>query len=332
MGAQRIINPEISIIVPIWNDAESVSVFVNTIVGLLEKTVDYEIIFCVDPSSDETEELIRSLASKESRIKAIFFATKAGQPASTLAGLRHARGQACIVIDVDLQDPPELLPKMIDYWRQGESLVIPRRVSRSGEPISKKLTASIGYAFLSKFGTSRIPKNTGDFRLMDRVVVERVLALRESHVFLRGLVGLVNVKPRFIDFIRPPRRHGRTKYNRWFGGVRSGLNGIVSYSHALLDSIIILGFLLAFFSFALGTRYVIYKLGGNEVPPGNAQLFAMVTFIGGVQLVSIGVVGLYIGSIFDEVKMRPRWVIADTIGITDIDPFDFSRTGRFMEG
>jgi glycosyltransferase involved in cell wall biosynthesis len=318
---------EISIVVPIWNDAESIQPFLNELEKfILEETKRYEIIFCVDPSTDNTEMQVKNLVQRDKRIRALFFATRAGQPASTMAGLAHASGEAVIVIDVDLQDPVELIPIMIQNWRKGASLVLPRRISRSGEPLSKRLTAAIGYSFLNRFGHIPIPKNTGDFRLMDRRLVERVLALRETHVFLRGLVAVADQKPVLIDFIRPPRPKGETKYNKWFGGVRSGMNGIVSFSSALLDWIVVLGLILASISFFLGARLLLHKLTGHYVTPGNASLFVVVTFVGGMQLVGIGVIGLYIGRIFEEVKNRPRWYIRESLGLDSTDDLDFART------
>lgn len=322
---------EISIIVPIWNDEESIVPFIASLFASIKPEVsNFEVIFCADPSKDNTHQIIRELSLKDPRIKALFFATRVGQPASTMAGLAHCSGQAAIVIDVDLQDPIELLPTMIDLWRNGKKLIIPRRVSRSGEPMTKKLTAAIGYSFLSRFGNAPIPKNTGDFRLMDRSVIERVLSLRESHVFLRGLVAIVDQDPFLIDFVRPPRLIGKTKYNKWFGGIRSGLNGIVSYSTALLDFIIIIGLALATLSLIIGSKYLVYKVTGHYIPPGNTQLFVMVTFIGSMQLIAIGVMGLYVGRIFEEVKERPRWFVGEGIGFKNIDFTDSLRTQRMF--
>lgn len=324
---------EISVVVPIWNDEESIAPFIASLFASIKQEVsNFEVIFCADPSKDNTHQIIRELSLKDSRIKALFFATRVGQPASTIAGLAHCSGQAAIVIDVDLQDPIELLPTMIDLWRSGKKLIIPRRVSRSGEPLTKKLTAAIGYSFLSRFGNAPIPKNTGDFRLMDRSVIERVLSLRESHVFLRGLVAIVDQDPILIDFVRPPRPIGKTKYNKWFGGIRSGLNGIISYSTALLDFIIIIGLALAALSLIIGSKYLVYKVTGHYIPPGNTQLFVMVTFIGSMQLIAIGVMGLYVGRIFEEVKVRPRWFVGEGIGFKDIDFTDSLRTQRTFSG
>jgi len=318
---------EISIVVPIWNDTESIQPFLKELEDSISKeTKRYEVIFCVDPSTDGTEQQIKKLALVDKKIRALFFASRAGQSASTMAGLAHASGEAVIVIDVDLQDPVELIPLMIQHWRNGETLVLPRRISRSGEPLTKRLTAALGYAFLNRFGHIPIPKNTGDFRLMDRTLVRRVLALRESHIFLRGLVAVADQNPVLIDFDRPSRPKGRTKYNKWFGGIRSGMNGIVSFSSALLDGIVILGLVLASISFFLGFRLALYKISGNYIPPGNASLFVVVTFVGGMQLVGIGVIGLYIGRIFEEVKNRPRWYIRESIGLYSIDELDVARS------
>ena len=323
---------ELSVVVPIWNDEENIVPFLQQVEPLLESSSEnYEVIFCVDPSNDGTEITLKRICKANPRVKSIFFAARAGQPQSTLAGLKHSTGSAVIVIDVDLQDPPNLIPEMVAKWREGSTLVIPRRVSRSGEPISKRFTAAVGYSFLSKFGSAPIPKNTGDYRLMDRSIVRRVLSLPESHVFLRGLVGLVEQNPAFIEFVRPARLHGKTKYNKWFGGIKSGLNGIVSYSTALLDWLIIIGLLMASASFVIGFINIVYKLTGHSVVEGSTQLIAMVTFIGGMQLVGLGILGLYVGRIYEETKGRPRWFIRETIGISQVDLNDSIRSkARFI--
>jgi len=318
---------EVSVVVPVWNDIESINPFLIELEKhISEETSQYEVIFCVDPSTDGSEELIKSLAKKDKKLRALFFASRAGQASSTVAGLTHASGKAVIVIDVDLQDPVELIPRMIQHWRNGELLILPRRVSRSGEPFSKRLTAAIGYSFLNRFGHIPIPKNTGDFRLMDKSLVTKVLSMRESHIFLRGLVAVANQNPTFIDFIRPPRPKGHTKYNKWFGGIRSGINGIVSFSSALLDGIMLTGLALALISFFLGAKLALYKMTGHYIPPGNASLFVVVTFVGGMQLVGIGVIGLYIGRIYEEIKNRPRWFVRESIGIDTTDSLDMARS------
>jgi dolichol-phosphate mannosyltransferase len=315
---EQVKNAEISIVVPIWNDAEAIDPFLFNLKANLKGVEDnYEVIFVADPSQDHTVEKIEEIVSSDLKVKGIFMASRAGQPASTLAGISAASGSAVIVTDVDLQDPTELIPEMIGKWRQGSKLIIPRRRSRTGEPLTKKLTATLGYAFLSKYGHTNIPKNTGDFRLMDRSIVDRLLQLPETHIFLRGMVALVSSNPEFIEFDRPGRPIGKTKYNKWFGGIRSGLNGIVSFSSALLDFIMVTGVVLALFAFFLGAKMIIYKIAGGYVPSGSAQLFAMVTFVGGMQLIAIGVVGLYVGRIFEETKNRPRWMIERTLGFVN---------------
>lgn len=327
-------NPiELSVVVPVWNDVDAVGPFLIEVrKAISEVAPKYEIIFCVDPSSDGTEAEIRRFATKDKKIKALFFASRSGQAASTMAGLVHSVGNAVIVMDVDLQDPVELIPTMVARWRQGSQLVLPRRSSRFGEPITKRATAAIGYTFLNKFGLVTIPKNTGDFRLMDRAVVQRVLALRESHVFLRGLVAMTGPKPEFIDFVRPPRPRGDTKYNKWFGGIRAGLDGIVSFSNALLDAIMIFGILISGISVLLGLKFLIQKLTGQNIPEANTLVFVVVTFIGGIQLFSLGIIGMYVGRIFQEVKNRPRWYIGESLGLGKIDKYDIARSNSKAVG
>ena len=317
---------EISLVVPVWNDATAIEKFIAKIIPILESvTKNYEVIFAADPSPDDTKSVILSAAKKSKKIKAIFMASRAGQPASSLAGISISKGLAVIVMDVDGQDPPELIPELIRFWRKGHNLVIPRRISRTGEPWSKRLTAALGYEFLKRFAHTPIPKNTGDYRLMDRSVVDRLLEFPESHIFLRGMVAQVAHSPTFVDFERPARKDGETKYNKWFGGIRSGLNGIVSFSSALLDGIMLIGFALAAISFILGLRLIIFKFRGGYVADGNASLFAVVTFVGGMNLIAIGVVGLYVGRIFEEVKRRPRWMIESAVGIEGLPDASKSR-------
>jgi dolichol-phosphate mannosyltransferase len=184
---------EISVVVPIWNDAATIKPFLSAVTNSLNsRTSNYEIIFCVDPSKDNTKKILKSASAADPRIKALFFGSRAGQAGSSMAGLRHAVGKAVIVIDADLQDPVELIPQMIDMWKSGSKLIIPRRKSRTGEPFTKKMTAALGYAFLDKFGNAPIPRYTGDYRLMDKSVVEKAkqmysLGFTSVCVYLGGM-------------------------------------------------------------------------------------------------------------------------------------------------
>jgi len=319
--------PEISVVVPVLNDEAAIRLFVselNQVLGALD--INFEVIFCVDPSTDGTEGQLAELVRNNSRIKAIFFANRVGQGAATLAGMMHAKGRAILIMDVDLQDPPSLIPEMIQLWRQGNLHVLPRRTTRSGEPISKVLTAKLGYWFLGKFSNTNIPANTGDFRLFDASFLEAFRTISESHVFLRGFFSQIDSNPSIIEFNRPARSAGNSKYNKWFGSFKSAMDGLLSYSTALLGLSTWLGFILATTSFLFGIAFVLLKILGANFPVGWVTLILAVMFIGGIQLFSLGVLGMYVGRIFQEIKRRPRWNILKAYGITDLDRFDETRS------
>ena len=176
----------ISFVVPVWNDESAMEIFANKMICLLNGIeYDYEVIFCVDPYPDNTKEKILNLFEKNNKIKAIFFSKRIGQSASTMAGLANSKGSAVIIMDVDLQDPIELIPKMLTLWEEGNNHVLPQRISRSGEPITKSITATLGYLFLKIFSKTHIPMNTGDFRLLDRKLVNHLISFKE----FRSTVG-----------------------------------------------------------------------------------------------------------------------------------------------
>jgi dolichol-phosphate mannosyltransferase len=311
---------EISLVIPVFNDKNSVEKFLPIAMKHLEQiTNNYEIIFCVDPSTDGTIELIENFCRENQKIKLIEFSVRVGQPAATMAGLANSNSQAVIIMDVDQQDPIDLIPKMVELWRNGNNHILPRRLSRSGEPFTKVATAYLGYKFLDKFGHVRIPRNTGDFRLIDNKIVLEILKFKESHIFLRGLVALIDDKPIFLEFDRPKRAIGETKYNKWFGGISSGMNGVLSFSTAFLEFITFIGFIISIFSLFFGINFMIQKILGKDIPFGQTQIFIGITFLGGINLISLGVIGSYIGRIFNEVKERPRWIIKSRIGF-DSEP------------
>jgi dolichol-phosphate mannosyltransferase len=272
-------------------------------------TEDYEIIFALDPSPDRTEEAILEARASDPRIKLLKFSRRFGQPMATLAGMQYSRGDAVIVMDVDLQDPPELITEMIAKWREGYDVVLPQRRQRTGEPWLKKLVSAIGYKVINRIAEVRIPPNTGDFRLMTRRVVDELVRLKECHGFLRGMVAVVGFKQVLIPFDRPARFAGDTNYNRFLGSLRIGFNGIFCFSTYALSLSTLLGFVIAGFSFLLMAVYLFYKLMGWEILWGNPTLVILITFLGGVQLISVGILGEYIGRIYEEVRDRPRFIV-----------------------
>jgi dolichol-phosphate mannosyltransferase len=274
-----------------------------------EITQDYEIIFSMDPSPDRTEEVVLAERAQDDRIKLLKFSRRFGQPMATLAGMEYSRGDAVIVMDVDLQDPPELIHEMIKKWREGYDVVLPQRRARTGEPWLKKLVASSGYKVINKIADVKIPPNTGDFRLMTRRVILEVVKLKESHGFLRGMVAVVGFKQCLIPFDRPARFAGETNYNRFFGSLRIGFNGIFCFSTYALTLSTQLGFITAMASFIIAMAYLVMKLAGFPFPIGNPTMVILILFMGGIQLISVGILGEYIGRIYEEVRSRPKFIV-----------------------
>jgi glycosyltransferase involved in cell wall biosynthesis len=300
----------LSIVVPVYKEEKNIPEFLRRLQPILAPlTEDYEIIFSLDPSPDRTEDVILEHRARDPRIKLLKFSRRFGQPMATLAGLEYSRGQAVIVMDVDLQDPPELVADMLAKWREGYDVVLPQRRERTGEPWLKKLVASTGYKVINKIADVRIPPNTGDFRLMSRRVVSEIVRLKESHGFLRGMVAVVGFKQVLIPFDRPARFAGETNYNRFLGSLRIGFNGIFCFSTYALTLSTQLGFLIAGVSFLIALAYLVMKLCGFPFPLGNPTMVILILFLGGIQLISVGILGEYIGRIYEEVRARPKFIV-----------------------
>jgi dolichol-phosphate mannosyltransferase len=301
----------LSIVVPVYKEADNIPEFLRRVQPILSPlTEDYEIIFSMDPSPDRTEEVILAHREQDQRIKLLKFSRRFGQPMASLAGLEYSRGDAVIVMDVDLQDPPELIGEMVAKWREGYDVVLPQRRARTGEPWLKKLIAATGYRIINKIADVGIPPNTGDFRLMSRRVVLELVRLKESHGFLRGMVAVVGFKQALIPFDRPARFAGETNYNRFFGSLRIGFNGIFCFSTYALTLSTMMGFLLAGGSLLVAFLYLLAKLTAIiPFPPGNPTIVILVLFMGGIQLISIGILGEYIGRIYEEVRARPKFIV-----------------------
>ena len=306
---------QLSIIVPVYREEKNIPEYLSHIRPILEAvTADYEIIFALDPSPDRTEEIILEARARDQRIKLLKFSRRFGQPMATLAGMQYSTGAAVIVMDVDLQDPPELVGTMVAKWREGYDVVLPQRRHRTGEPWIKKLVSAVGYKVINKIADVQIPSNTGDFRLMSRRVVDELVKLKESHGFLRGMVAVVGFRQIIIPFDRPARFAGETNYNRFFGSLRIGFNGIFCFSTYALQLSTLMGFVIAGFSFLLMGVYLFYKLMGWTILWGNPTLVILVSFLGGIQLISVGILGEYIGRIYEEVRARPKFIVERTAG------------------
>jgi dolichol-phosphate mannosyltransferase len=234
---------------------------------------------------------------------------------ATIAGMEYSKGDAVIVMDVDLQDPPELITQMVEKWREGYDIVLPQRVARTGEPWIKKMVSSVGYRIINKVANIEIPPNTGDFRLMSRRVVQEVVRLKECHGFLRGMVALVGFKQTILPFHRPGRFAGETNYNRFMGSLRIGFNGIFCFSDYALTLSSQMGFLIAGLSFLVALIYLVMKLAGVTFPLGNPTVVILVLLLGGIQLISVGILGEYIARVYEEVKQRPKYIVERKEGL-----------------
>ena len=305
----------ISVVVPVYKEEGNVPEFITRIVEILSTLTErYEVIFCMDPSPDRTEAVILEHRAKDSRVKLLKFSRRFGQPMATLAGLQFSRGDAVIVMDVDLQDPPELITSMVNKWQEGYDVVYARRRTREGETAVKRFISWAGYKLINKVAEVNIPPNTGDFRLMSRRVIDEINRLKECHGFLRGMVALVGFNQTSILFDRPARFAGHGKYNRFLGSFRIGLNGVVCFSNYLLTITSQIGFLIAGLSFLIGVGYALMKVFGFPFPLGNPTIVVLILFMGGIQLISVGILGEYIARIYEEVKGRPKFIVDRAYG------------------
>jgi dolichol-phosphate mannosyltransferase len=307
----------LSIVVPVYNEEQTLPKFLTTIRPVLaEVTEDYEIIFVADPCTDRTVELIREEHERDPRVKLLLYSRRFGQPAATIGGMTFATGEAIIPIDCDLQDPPRLIPEMVRLWRAGNKVVIPQRTSREGENLIKRMVAYVGYWVINRIAIVPIPRNTGDFRLLDRRVAREIVKLQESHGFLRGLTSIVGFKTVLVPFDRDARVGGKGKYNRLTGSLKIGFNGIVAFSDSLLRLMVVVGISMAALALfavpvvALAKAYNVYRFA-----QGLATMCILMLFLGGVQLVGMGLLGAYVGRTYEETKRRPKFIIDEALGL-----------------
>jgi glycosyltransferase involved in cell wall biosynthesis len=304
--------PEISIVAPAYNEQDSVDAFYDRVSHVLKQAgVTSEIIFINDGSTDSTLEKMIALSERDARVVVIDLSRNFGKEIALTAGLDIVRGQAAIPIDVDLQDPPELIPALIAKWRAGFQVVNARRRNRKGETVMKKATASAFYKLMNQLHRqSALPANVGDFRLLDRKALDAVSTMRERHRFMKGLFTVVGFRQAFVEYDRDPRYGGRTSFNYWKLWNFS-LEGITSFTTLPLRLSGYAGLMVAMLSFAYGMYVLVKALFLGDPVAGFPTLFVTITFIGGVQLLCLGVIGEYLGRIFNETKNRPLYFIND---------------------
>jgi dolichol-phosphate mannosyltransferase len=306
---------DISVVVPVYQEEGNIQPFLARLRPVLESISDrWEILFCLDPCPDRTEAVVREAGEQDRRVKLVVFSRRFGQPAATLAGIALCRGETCVVIDVDLQDPPELVRDLYAKLQEGYEVVYAKRRSRKGETWLKMFVSWVGYGIINRLGEVEIPRNTGDFRIMSRRVVDQLKGLSEGHGFLRGLVAYVGFPQAFVEYDRDPRLAGAGNYNRFLGSLKIGLNGLISFGSRPLQLMSLLGLLVVGMSFLLGAWYVTEKLAGFELTAG-LPIAVLVTFFSGVQLLSLGLMGEYVGRIYDEVKRRPKYIVHRTANL-----------------
>ena len=301
---------KLSIVVPVFNEEKNIKTFLKRITETISKIeLDYEIIFVLDPSDDNTENEIIESISNNKNIKLIVLSRRFGQPAATMAGIHNSSGDLCVIIDCDLQDPPELIFDMYSKILEGNDVVYAKRIKRKGETFIKKIISKVGYQIIEKISDVKIPRDTGDYRIITKKIINDLKELKETNAFLRGLVAYVGYKQAFVEYERDERQSGKSKYNKYLGSLKIAFNGIFGFSSKPLFLMSLIGFVFAFISFFIGIYYVYQKITNPFITPGLSSTILMITFFSGIQLLGLGLLGEYIGRIYDEVKNRPNFII-----------------------
>ncbi|HUS93779.1 MAG TPA: glycosyltransferase family 2 protein [Patescibacteria group bacterium] len=301
----------ISIVVPVYNEEEVLPELHRRVSQAMDKTGEqWELILVDDGSIDRSAEVIQSLNHLDARVKGITFSRNFGFQEAVTAGLTHARGDAVVLSDADLQDPPETIPEMLSKWREGNDVVYGIRAQRVGETWFKKITAMVFYRTIHRITSVNIPLDTGDFRLMDRRVVDSILKMPERNRFLRGMVPWVGYKQIGVIYEREARYAGESKFRSVRQMLPFALDAITSFSYFPLQMATYLGFFIAAISLIAILIVVLLRLFGHSQPlTGQATTLVAVLFLGGVQLISLGIIGEYLGRIYDEVKGRPLYLV-----------------------
>ncbi len=312
--------PMFSVVAPVFNEEQLLPEFYRRVVATLEPLGEpFELVLVNDGCRDRSPEIMRDLHERDPRVKVLNFSRNFGHQLAITAGTDYARGQAVIIIDSDLQDPPELFPDMIARWREGYQVVYAVRSEREGETWFKKTTATFFYRLIKGITNVDIPVDAGDFRLMDRRVVDSMAGMREHHRFVRGMSVWVGFKQSGVPYRRAARSAGETKYPLR-KMLRFALDGITSFSYLPLQLATYLGFTIAGISVVGIILTIILRLSGSEAFFGQASTLVSVLFLGGVQLIFLGIIGEYLGRIYDEVKRRPLYIVADALGFDEESP------------
>lgn len=311
-------HPTLSIIIPVFNEREVLPLCLQRLNNVIKKLgISTELLFVDDGSQDGSVEYLTEQVSTESPIRIIRLSRNFGKEAALTAGLDKALGEAVIILDADLQDPPELMPQMIEQWRKGSDVVLMQRRSRAGESWFKRTTAHLFYRLLRHLSHSDIPADTGDFRLMSRRAVEALKQLPERNRFMKGLFAWVGMPTVVLKYDREPRAAGTTKWG-YFSLLQLALEGITSFSISPLRWVMGLGILAAIIGATFGLSIVFKAFILGDPVQGYPSLISVITFLGGVQLFAIGIVGEYVGKTYIEAKQRPNYLIRDIVHVSEI--------------
>jgi glycosyltransferase involved in cell wall biosynthesis len=304
--------PVYSVIAPVFNEKETLPHFYERLLRVMDALAEpFEIIFVNDGSQDGSYEVLRQLHKRDSRVHVLDFSRNFGHQIAISAGLDHAHGAAVIILDSDLQDPPEVIPELVARWKEGVEVVYAQRATRAGETAFKLMTAAAFYRVIERITSVRIPRDTGDFRLLDRTVVNALVSMREQHRFMRGLSAWVGFRQEAVSYQRQERFAGTTKYPL-HKMIRFSLDAITSFSHVPLQLATTFGFLLAALSL-LGILVAAFLRLFLGVIVGQASTLILVLFLGGIQLIFLGIIGEYLGRIYDEVRSRPLYIVREKL-------------------
>ena len=301
----------ISVVVPVYNEEEVLPAFHKRTSAVLDSmSIAAEVVYVNDGSDDNTLAVLKDLRERDSRVAIVELSRNFGKEIALTAGLDHAKGSAVIVIDADLQDPPELMPTLVKDWQDGFDVVYAKRSTREGETFLKKATAHAFYRLISRVSRVEMPEDVGDFRLLSRQTVDSLKQLREQHRFMKGLFAWIGYSQKAVLYQREPRFAGRSKWNYWRLW-NFAIEGITSYTIAPLKVATYVGIAIALLGFAYA-GVIVYRtlMYGNPVA-GYPSLIVLILFLGGVQLITLGMIGEYLGRVFDETKRRPLYFVRD---------------------
>lgn len=312
---ERETQPVLSVVAPVFNEAETLDAFCDRVRDVLDALGEpWEVILVNDGSRDRSLEIMRRRHACDARFKVVSFSRNFGGQVAITAGLDYARGAAVVIIDADLQDPPEVIAQLVERWREGYEVVYAQRDTRAGETRFKQLTASIYYRLIRSIASVDIPLDTGEFRLLDRRAADALRCVREQHRYMRGLAAWIGFRSIAVPYERAARFAGETKYPLR-KMVRLAVDGITNFSYLPLQLATYAGFFVAGLSLIGVLAAIVVRLFFGHELTGQATTLVSVLFLGGIQLIFLGIIGEYLGRIYDEVKRRPLYIVSETLGL-----------------